>query len=524
MSDREPTAGPLRPQRAAPRPLRGLLDRLGAAVTVAGDPAGVLVRGATHDSRRVRPGDLYAALPGAHVHGAQFTAAAVAAGAVAVLTDPAGAAMTGAAMAGAAMAGAAPAPPVTLVAVDPRHVLGEAARWAFGDPTDDLLIVGITGTNGKTTTAYLCEAGLRACGLRTGLIGTVETRVAGRSVPSERTTPEATELQGAFAAMREAGVQAVAMEVSSHALALGRMDGTVVTEAVFTNLSQDHLDFHPDMESYYAAKASLFTPARSRRALVNLDDGYGRRLAGEATVPVRTFSAAGADGADWRAADVRPDGTFRALGPDGVDVAAASALPGRFNVANALAATAACAEAGLDPARAAAGVGGCADVPGRFERVAAGQPFTAVVDYAHTPQAVRLVLTALREQTAGRLIAVLGCGGDRDRGKRELMGRAAAEVADVVVVTDDNPRSEDPAAIRAAVLAGARSAAGAADVREVADRRAAIAAAVALARAGDTVVVAGKGHEQGQQYGDAVLPFDDRVALRAALSAAGAPA
>jgi UDP-N-acetylmuramoyl-L-alanyl-D-glutamate--2,6-diaminopimelate ligase len=308
------------------------------------------------------------------------------------------------------------------------------------------------------------------------------------------------------------------MEVSSHALVMGRVDGVVFDVAVFTNLGRDHLDFHTDVEDYFAAKASLFTPERARSGLVNADDEYGRRLAREAGIPIRTFSARGQD-ADWRAVDVelRAGGSvFRVLGPDGVDVPAEVPLPGDVNVANALAAVAACAEVGFDPAAVAAGMAVGGGVPGRFEQVDAGQDFLAVVDYAHKPDAVEAALRTLRPLTEGRLIVVIGAGGDRDPGKRPIMGEIASRLADVLVVTDDNPRTEDPAAIRTALLDGAT---GGAEVVEVGDRRAAIRDAVRRARSGDIVLVAGKGHEAGQEVAGVVHPFDDRDVVREELTA-----
>jgi UDP-N-acetylmuramoyl-L-alanyl-D-glutamate--2,6-diaminopimelate ligase len=353
----------------------------------------------------------------------------------------------------------------------------------------------------------------------------VETRIAGAVVPSVRTTPEATDLQALFAVMREHGVTSAVMEVSSHALALGRVDGTSYDVAVFTNLTQDHLDFHPDLEAYFEAKALLFGADRSRHAVINADDQHGVVLAERlraAGRPVITFSVSGAP-ADWRAVDIvaSPSGsTFRVFGPDGVDVSAEVGLPGRFNVANAVAALAAVVVAGIDVEAAVRGIAAQAGVPGRMERIDEGQPFAALVDYAHTPDAVETLLSTLREVTAGRLIIVLGAGGDRDKGKRPLMGAAVALRADVAVLTTDNPRSEDPLEILAAVEQGARSAAGGAELVVEPDRRKAIAAAVALARPGDTVVVAGRGHEAGQEQAGVVRPFDDRSVLAEALRSA----
>ncbi|WP_435769375.1 UDP-N-acetylmuramoyl-L-alanyl-D-glutamate--2,6-diaminopimelate ligase [Nocardioides sp. SYSU DS0651] len=488
-----------RPARPPLTPLRELARRLGT--TARGEAE---ISGVTLDSRTVRPGDLYAALPGSRAHGATFTAQAAEAGAVAVLTDDEGAAL------------AEPAGLPVLVVDRPRAVLGAVAAAVYGQPAEALRTIGVTGTQGKTTVTRLLDSGLLAAGVRSAAIGTVGTRIAGEDLPTALTTPEAPDLHGLFARMRELGVAACAMEVSSHALVMGRVDGVVFDVAVFTNLGRDHLDFHSDVEDYFRAKATLFTPEHARTGLVCVDDEHGRRLAAEAPVPVRTYAAAAGADADWRVADVElgPAGSrFTVLGPAGVTVAGAVPLPGRFNVANALAAIAAAAEAGFDAQAVADGIAGSAGVPGRLERVDAGQDFTVVVDYAHKPDAVDAVLRTLRPVTEGRLVVVIGAGGDRDRGKRPVMGRIAASLADLVIVTDDNPRTEDPGAIRAEVLAGAREAGGA-DVLEVGDRRAAIARALAGASAGDVVIVAGKGHETGQEVAGVVHPFDDRAVVR----------
>ncbi|MFJ6543706.1 UDP-N-acetylmuramoyl-L-alanyl-D-glutamate--2,6-diaminopimelate ligase [Streptomyces sp. NPDC091385] len=497
--------GPPRPVRISATPLAELADQLGIAA-----PAGSAeVTGITHDSRAVRPGDIYAALPGARLHGADFVTQAASLGAVAVLTDPTG----------AERAGATGLP--VLVVDDPRAQMGELAATVYGHPGRELLQIGITGTSGKTTTAYLVEGGLKAV-RATGLIGTVEMRIGEERIKSERTTPEATDLQALFAVMRERGTEAVAMEVSSHALVLGRVDGCVFDIAVFNNLSPEHMEFHSGMEDYFQAKAQLFTPERSRLGVVNADDEYGRRLAREAGVPVVTFSAEGDPDADWRAEDVQigpMDSTFTAIGPNGERVHARSPLPGPFNVANTLAALVALAAAGIDPQTAADGIAAVPGVPGRLERVDAGQPYLAVVDYAHKTDAVESVLKALRKVTKGRLHIVLGCGGDRDRTKRAPMGAAAARYADIAVLTSDNPRSEDPLAILATMLEGAASvpAHERGEVLLFEERAAAIAAAVGRATAGDTVLVAGKGHEQGQDIAGVVRPFDDRQVLREAI-------
>jgi UDP-N-acetylmuramoyl-L-alanyl-D-glutamate--2,6-diaminopimelate ligase len=473
-----------------------------------------VVSGATHDSRRVRPGDLYAALPGENRHGAEFAAQAATAGACAVLTDPAG------------RARAAESGIPVLVVDDPRARLGEVAAWVHGHPGEDLLQIATTGTSGKTTVTYLVDAGLREAGMTTALVGTVETRLAGERTSSALTTPEATDLHALFAAAREQGVTATAMEVSSHALVLGRVGGVVYDVAIFTNLSQDHLDFHADLRDYFEAKARLFTPERTRAAVVNADDRFGRALIdmvrADGKVPVTTYSAQGDGEADWRAVDValgEAGSAFRVVGPGGVEVSTSLALPGPFNVANALAAIVGLVEAGVPLERAARGVASCAGVPGRLERVEEGQGFTAVVDYSHKPGAIEAVLESLRAVTDGELAIVFGCGGDRDRAKRPLMGQAAARLADSVILTDDNPRSEDPLRIISGILEGVAEVPRErrARITVEGDRAAAIALAVRRARPGDTVVVAGKGHELGQYVNGAVLPFDDREALREAL-------
>jgi UDP-N-acetylmuramoyl-L-alanyl-D-glutamate--2,6-diaminopimelate ligase len=473
------------------------------------DSADVVLHGVTHDSRAIRPGDLYAALPGAHAHGARFAAAAVAAGAVAVLTDPAGAALAG------------PLGVPTLITADPRCDLAGVADWLYGRPSRRLTLLGVTGTNGKTTSAFLLDAGLRAAGHRTGLLGTVETRIGAERLGSVRTTPESADLQALFAVMVERGITAAAMEVSSHALAQHRVDGLRFAGALFTNLTQDHLDFHPTMRDYFEAKASLFTPDRTAVAVVGTDGEWGRELAARTPGSV-TFALDRL--ADWTVVDLdaRPDGsTFVARGPDGVAVPVRVRLPGRFNVANALGALALLVQVGVAPSDAAAGIGALTGVPGRMERVDVGQPFLALVDYAHTPDAVETLLGAVRELATGRVIVVLGCGGDRDRAKRPLMGSAAARLADLAFLTNDNPRSEDPDAILAQMTAGVSRAGTVAPGKVVVipDRSAAIAAAVAEAGPGDAVVVAGKGHESGQEQNGTVTPFDDRLVLADLLTA-----
>ncbi|TQN43419.1 UDP-N-acetylmuramoylalanyl-D-glutamate--2,6-diaminopimelate ligase [Blastococcus colisei] len=516
-----PTDGGSAPRPAGDRPqasaltLADLADLVG--VPVAGTPdQAPLITGVTLASTEVRTGNLYAALPGARTHGACFAADAAQRGAVAVLTDPTG-----------LEAARGTGLPICVVE-DPRALLGVVADRVYGGPSRDLTVIGITGTNGKTTTAYLVEAGLAEAGLGTGLIGTVQTRTRGRdadgsptvtALPSVRTTPEAPALHALLATMAGSGVSAVVMEVSSHALVLGRVGGVRFAAAGFTNLGRDHLDFHGDLEDYFQAKAMLFD-GRAGREVITVDDDGGRRLAG-LRPDAGTVSIEGSSdrAADWVASDVSaaPDGgsTFTLAGPGGRTWPARVRLPGRFNVANAVLAVALLDAVGIPVETALTGIAATV-VPGRMEPVDAGQPFVAVVDYAHTPDAVTTALAALRGATGGRLITVLGCGGDRDPGKRPAMGAAAAAGSDVLVVTDDNPRSEDAAAIRAAMLAGVEDVPPdrRAEVHEVAGRREALAAAVALARPGDTLMVAGKGHETGQEVAGTVHPFDDREVLR----------
>ncbi len=515
MSSVSSDSSPHRPADPRRSALADLARAVGAELT--GDGDAVVVTGLTLSSQRVQPGDLYAGLPGARVHGASFADAAVAAGAVAVLTDPAGADV---------LLGAGELGVPVLVAADPRAILGDLAALVYGRPAEDLVLMAVTGTQGKTTTTRLLEGGLEQAGITAAVVGTVGTRIAGHELKTALTTPEAPDLHALFAVMREQHVAGCAMEVSSHALVMGRVDGVVFDVAAFANLGRDHLDFHADLEDYFAAKASLFTRARARRGLTNVDDEHGRRLLEIAEIPMRTFSASGA-AADWRAVDVelRPDGsTFTVITPDGQRVPAEVGLTGAFNVANALCAIALAAEAGFDAAVVADGIARAGGVPGRLERIDEGQAFLVVVDYAHKPDALDAAIAALRPLTEGRLLLVLGAGGDRDTGKRPLMGEIGARDADVFVVTDDNPRSEVAADIRAAVVAGADTvpARDRAEVLEIGDRRAAIRRAIALARPGDTVLVAGKGHETGQEIGGVVHPFDDALEVRAALAEAGA--
>ena len=476
--------------------------------------ADVRVTGVTLRGQTAQSGDLFAALPGSTSHGGRYVGDAVARGAVAVLTDAAGIAEMGSNV----------DVPV-LIHPSPRSVLGELAAAVYGHPSEKLRVIGVTGTSGKTTTTYLVEAGLRSAERIAGLIGTVGIRIDGRDVPSVLTTPEAPELQALLAVMVEQGVDTVVMEVSSHALSLGRVDAVKFAVGGFTNLSRDHLDFHPTMEDYFDAKARLFDPQSSTHAslsVICVDDDAGRAMARIANRPV-SVSATGRD-ADWRAENIRRvelgAQEFVAVDPAGVHHGLRIGLPGRYNVANCLLAAALLDSVGVSPEQAAPGLRS-ATVPGRLEPIDRGQGFLALVDYAHKPGALRAVLETLREQAGGRIAIVFGAGGNRDPGKREPMGRVAAELADLVVVTDDNPRDEDPAAIRAAIMAGATAEGAISHVVEIGDRREAIDHAVAWAQPGDVVLVAGKGHETGQTIRGQTRPFDDRQELAAALEALG---
>ncbi|MEW5813017.1 MAG: UDP-N-acetylmuramoyl-L-alanyl-D-glutamate--2,6-diaminopimelate ligase [Actinomycetota bacterium] len=508
----------LRPNHPVGLPL-GEVARLISAVhaDVAPLPQ-VHLTGVTLRGQDARPGDLFAALPGARSHGARYAVDAVSRGAVAVLTDQDGLAELS--------AGGGVGVPVLLHAA-PRTVLGAAAAAVYGHPSERLRVVGVTGTSGKTTTTYLVEAGLRAADRVAGLIGTVGVRIDGRDEAGSLTTPEAPDLQALFAVMLERGVDTVVMEVSSHALSLGRVDGTRFAVGGFTNLSRDHLDFHPTMEDYFEAKAKLFDPSAPTHAaesVICVDDEWGRAMARRADTAVTVaIQASPAGSADWTVEQIRSlgDGVqdFVVVDPAGVHHGIEIGLPGRYNIANAVLALALLDAVGVSPEQAGPGLR-AATVPGRLEKVDRGQSFLAVVDYAHKPGALSAVLDTLRSQCAGRLAVVFGAGGNRDAGKRTPMGEVAAERADLVVVTDDNPRDEEPAQIRAAILAGARG--GRAEVVEIGDRRAAIDHAVAWARPGDVVLIAGKGHEAGQTSQGVTRPFDDRTELGAALDALGA--
>ena len=461
------------------------------------------VTGVTLDSRQVELGDVYAALPGHVTHGARFAADAVRLGAAAILTDEVG-------------SGALDDIGVPLLVVDaPRTRLGAVASFVYGNPASSLQLLAVTGTNGKTTVAAMVESGLRASGRVTGMIGTVGVVIDQVVHAGARTTPEATDLHATLAMMVEAGVRSVVMEVSSIALEEHRVDGVVYDVAAFTNLSQDHLDYHGTMQAYFEAKAGLFTAARARQAIIGVDDDWGKTLAEQCAIPYDTWSLLDPR-ASWHG--FRAASGLEVVGPDGARHRLDVPMPGSFNVANAICAFAILVRAGVDPVDAARGISRVR-VPGRMERFETAG-VTGIVDYAHSPDAIERVLRAARDEYSGRIIAVVGAGGDRDRGKRPLMGQTAARLADLLVITDDNPRSEDPAAIRAAVREGAQRVAPLerAEIREEADRRAAITVAVGVAQAGDVVLVLGKGHEQGQDVGGVITPFDDATVLARALA------
>ncbi|MDN3238514.1 UDP-N-acetylmuramoyl-L-alanyl-D-glutamate--2,6-diaminopimelate ligase [Glycomyces tritici] len=481
-----------RPETTVPYRIDGLADLLPEAGRLGFDITGVsLAAGA------VEPGDLFAALPGANRHGAEFCAQAAERGAVAVLTDERGATLA---------AGVLP----VLVAADPRILTGEIAARVWGRPSERLNLLGITGTNGKTSTAYLVEAGLAHAGRTTGIIGTVETRIAGERIESARTTPEAPELQALLAVALEKGVTDVVMEVSSHALVLGRVEGCRFRAAGFTMFGTDHLDFHADLDDYFEAKARLFD-GRAAIEILNDDDKRVATLANDENL---VFSLTDSS-ADYYASDITTDGftqRFHLESPHGEGDGLVN-MPGRHNVANAALAVALLEAAGVDTATALAGVASCTGVPGRMELVSGDAPVRGVVDYAHKPEAITAVLEALRDSTPGKVIAVLGAGGDRDRSKRPLMGAAAARAADLVIVTDDNPRTEDPARIRDEVAAAVQGT----PCRNIPGRETAVHAAVALAAPGDTIALLGKGHETVTETADGLVAGDDRELLARAI-------
>jgi UDP-N-acetylmuramoyl-L-alanyl-D-glutamate--2,6-diaminopimelate ligase len=451
-----------------------------------------------YDARAAGPGSLYFCVPGSRADGHDFGPEAISNGAVALVVER----------------------PLELdvpqlVVQDARRAMAVAADEFFERPTEQLEVAGVTGTNGKTTTAFLLYSILAAAGRRPGLLGTVESRVGGERRPAIRTTPEAIDLQRAFREMLDAGDRSVAVEATSHGSELGRLDHVRFGALVFTNLTQDHLDFHGTIERYFDAKRRLFTEGRPPAA-INVGDPYGRRLAEELEGRARLVTFGLGDDAELRADDLE-------LGPRGARFRAGgieleTRLRGRFNVENILGAVAAARLLEIPVDAIAYGVKELRGVPGRFEAVDEGQSFAVLVDYAHTPDSLENVLRTARDLAQNRVICVFGCGGDRDRSKRPVMGRIATKLADLAIVTSDNPRSEEPEAIIAEILEGA----GEAEIEP--DRREAIARGVAAAAEGDVVVIAGKGHEQGQQFADRTIPFDDREVARDALRRLGAPA
>jgi len=484
-----------------PSPTVTLSDAAAAVRAEVRDDDGRALTDAAYDSRTVRPGSVFFCIPGDREDGHRHAVEAVARGAAALVVER----------------WLLPDVPQARVR-SVRDAIGPMSAIVFGNPSEQMATVGVTGTNGKTTCTYLLEAIFRAAGRAPGVIGTTGARIDGRPVPIERTTPEAPDLHRLLARMRDEGVRAVAMEVSSHALAQRRVGGVRFDVAVFTNLSQDHLDYHGSMDAYFDAKARLFTPEQAVLGVVGTDDAWGRRLVDLATIPVVTCGTR--PDADLRAVDVAvgPGGsTFRV---DGVDVR--TLLRGAFNVDNCLAALGAARAVGVDLDVAAAAVATVEEVPGRMEPIDAGQGFAVVVDYAHTPDSIRVVLRGARSLAAGRVLVVFGCGGERDRAKRPAMGAAATSSADLTVITSDNPRSEDPLAIIDQIVSGAVRGGGRYLVEP--DRRAAIRFALHEARPGDVVVVAGKGHETTQEIDGSAVPFDDREVVRAELAALGAGA
>jgi UDP-N-acetylmuramoyl-L-alanyl-D-glutamate--2,6-diaminopimelate ligase len=462
-----------------------------------------VITSATHDSRNVGDGTLFIAVKGMASDGHDYVTGAIRSGASAVLVEH----------------------PVDvdvaqIVVHDTRLAMAPAARTVYREPDRSLAVVAITGTNGKTTVAHMCESIWHANGWKPGLIGTLGARIDGDPLALERTTPEATDLQALLGSMRDAGVDAVAMEVSSHAMSLHRADAITFVTAAFTNLSQDHLDFHGDMEAYFAAKASLFEPHRVTRCVINTDDPWGVRLASAVSIPV--LSVGTSPNADLRVSGITPTprGTAFNLTHEGGDLRVEIPLIGAFNVSNAAVAAAIAIQQNIDEGNIIAGLASMPTIQGRMEVVEHAGSFTVVVDYAHTPDAISEVLQAAKVAAGGRVIAVIGAAGDRDRDKRSLMGAAAVRFADLTVITSDNPRSEDPAVIAAEVARGADAVPGSRS-EVVLDRAEAITFAISEADTGDIVLILGKGHEKEIEASGVNTPFDDRTQAIAALEERG---
>jgi len=463
------------------------------------------ISGVTHNDSLVEPGDLFTAMPGANRHGAEFAGQAVKSGAVAVLTDAKGAELVSGV-------------PVLVVA-DPRRVAGHVAALLYNEPMRDLSSIGITGTNGKTTVSTLIYQIFEAADRDCGLIGTIETRIGKDTVESSRTTPEATDLQAISAVMRERHMRHLVMEVSSHAMVLHRMQGAHFAFVGFTNLSQDHLDFHGDLESYFAAKAKLFTYDFADQAVINIDSQYGSKLASLTELPVISLSRVNRK-ATWHFAEIEPSGKqvdFKIRGSGGILIESSTKLRGGYNLDNLLMAVAIAVESGVDPIDVAAAIPALTGAAGRLEEINVGQDFSALVDYAHTPDAVTSALESIREFTSGKVIAVLGCGGDRDSSKRPLMGQALIQGCDIAIFTSDNPRSENPSEILKEMVGSSKVSDPA---RVIEDRKSAIEYAVSLAENGDTVAILGKGHELGQEIAGKKFDFDDRKVLAQAIAGA----
>ena len=486
----------MRPSSTFSHPLDEIANFLGLNQAL----GAVSVTGITSNSKDVKPGDVFVALPGQRVHGLDFATDAIAQGAVAIISDRRDPHIS----------------VPTLVISDPRGRLGELTSWFYGDPSRQVSIYGVTGTNGKTTTTYLLFQIWRASGISAGLVGTVGMQINDQHFPALYTTPEADELQAIFATMVESGIKAIAMEVSSHALVQRRVSGTHFQAGGFTNLTQDHLDFHQTMENYYQAKRSLFNKEFTDRSFITIDDDYGKRLAGETTCSVATLSSINREG-DWKYESVNRDSTGSdvvIVGPAGVRIAARFNLVGEHNLQNLLLAVVLAFDSGVKPHAIENSIPHLMGAPGRLERLDLGQPFTVLVDYAHTPDAVERALATARALSPKKVIAILGCGGDRDRSKRAIMGRILNEGSDLPIFTSDNPRSEDPQSIIDEMTSGLKLKAGA---EVILDRRDAIMRAVSLANEGDVVIVLGKGHETGQEIKGVKYPFSDQKVLREVL-------
>jgi UDP-N-acetylmuramoyl-L-alanyl-D-glutamate--2,6-diaminopimelate ligase len=495
----------IRPLIQNQRTLTSILSIIGASTELSSEELSKIeVTGVSTSSHDVEQGDLFCAFAGTKVHGATFARAAINSGAVAILTDSEGAKL----LKGLPF----------LIVPNPRKSAGILASWFYGEPMRDLFCIGITGTNGKTTVTTLCHQIFQGAGQESGLIGTIETRIGSEILSSTRTTPEASELQSLVATMRERHCRNLVMEVSSHAISLERIRGSYFAAVGFTNLSQDHLDFHGTMDEYFAVKSKLFTFEFADHAFINIDDSYGQVLAAKTELPVQTLSRFN-EKATWHYTRIE-EGiqhsqiSIRGLG--GILIDSHTTLRGGFNFDNLLMSVAMCVDSGIDPIDIATLIPHLVGAVGRLEPVNLGQNFTALVDYAHSPDAVARVLNAAREMTDQKVIAVLGCGGDRDSSKRSVMGQELSLRSDIAIFTSDNPRSENPTTILEQMTQGLKISEPSAIVH---DRAEAIKLAVNLAKPGDVVIILGKGHERGQEIAGVVHPFDDRLVLAHAIEA-----